>query len=306
MTTFVGMIAARYKQLSVSLARVGRLMAGAPPDALVETEPIHLTGGLPPVTHPPRHASDRLQLLTATGLTCQHPDGSRGIEGVNLCLKRGSITVITGRVGAGKTTLLRALLGLLPLSAGELTWNGERIHDPTAFFGPPYSAYVPQVPRLFSDTLRNNILLGLEVGEEALARSIACAALDADVRAFDRGVETEVGPRGVRLSGGQAQRTAAARALVRSPELLVLDDLSSALDVETERLLWQRLLDRRASERAATYVVVSHRRAALRRADQIVVLARGRVVATGTLDELLVSCQEMQLLWHGADAPHLD
>src|ERR671930_1282864 len=99
----------------------------------------------------------------------------------------------------------------------------------------------PQVPRLFSGTLRDNVLLGVPVGEVALERALRAAVLEPDVLRLEQGLDTLVGPRGVRLSGGQVQRTAAARALVREPELLVLDDLSSALDVETERALGKGL-----------------------------------------------------------------
>jgi ATP-binding cassette subfamily B protein len=103
-----------------------------------------------------------------------------------------------------------------------------------------------------------------------------------------------VGPLGVRLSGGQVQRSAAARMFVRQPELLVFDDLSSALDVETERLLWQRLF---AEQPKATCLVVSHRKPALQQADQIVLLEGGRVSGTGTLEELLEENAEFRRLW---------
>src|SRR4029079_10454505 len=138
-------------------------------------------------------------------------------------------------------TLLRALLGQLPGAQGEILWNGQPVDDPASWCAPPRVAYTPQVPRLFSDTLRDNILLGLPEVEVDLRAALNTAVLERDIAAMPEGLATQVGPRGVRLSGGQVQRAATARMLVRPAGLLVVDALSSGLDVETERLLWHRL-----------------------------------------------------------------
>src|SRR5205085_8435951 len=138
---------------------------------------------------------------------------------VSFTLDRGSFTVITGRIGAGKTTLLRVLLGLLPVQAGEVLWNAQVIDDRADVFVPPRSAYTPQAPRLVSESLRDNILLGLPEHVVDLDRVLHAAVLELDLPELEDGLDTLVGPRGVRLSGGQVQRVAAARMFARPADL---------------------------------------------------------------------------------------
>ena len=266
------------------------------PDKLVADGPIYVYEDFPPYTKIERKEGDTLKLLSTENLSYHYPGTNKGIVNATLEIKRGSFTVITGRIGAGKTTLLRTILGLVPTDNGKVYWNGTLVEEPSEFMIPPRSAYTPQVPFLFSESLRNNILMNLREEEVNIPEATQLAIIEKEIEEFDDKLETLVGPKGVRLSGGQKQRLAAARMFVRDAELYVFDDLSSALDVETEQKLWEQLFSK---GREITCLVVSHRPLALRRADNIIVLKKGEIIDQGKLDDLLERSIEMQKLWEG-------
>ncbi len=291
---YFGDMIARHRRTGVSFERMNRLLQDAPLPVLVAHHELHLEGEPPKL--PPRAGAEPLDTLEVKHLSAVHESG-RGLHDASFSLRRGEFVVITGRIGSGKSTLLRALLGLLPSSGGEVRWNGEVVSDAATFFVPPRSAYTAQLPQLFSDSLQDNVLMGRQAqlgSQDALARALRLAVMEQDLRELPQGLSTQVGARGVKLSGGQVQRAAAARMLAQSADLLVFDDVSSALDAETERQLWLGLSTELPG---ATCLVVSHRRAALLRADRILVLDEGRVVDQGRLGELLSRSPQMRALW---------
>lgn len=294
-----GYMVFQHKRLKVSFDRMRMLFRPGEEDRIIDHREIYLYEDPPELPVISRDDTEKLREVTVRNLTYQYPNSNHGIKDVNLQLKRGQFLVITGRIGSGKSTLVRAMLGLLPKQAGSILWNGTEI-DPAQFLTPPRAAYTPQVPRLFSDTLKENIVQGKRSRvEESLERAMNLAVMNKDVRDLEKGLDTLVGPRGVMLSGGQIQRAATARMLMTDSDLYIFDDLSSALDVETEQQVWDGLF----KEEDVTCIAVSHRRAALSKADHIIVMKDGRIEAEGSLHELLESCEEMQLLWQGEQTP---
>ncbi|MBB2901862.1 ABC-type multidrug transport system fused ATPase/permease subunit [Kineococcus radiotolerans] len=233
-------------------------------------------GTAPPPATPPKQP---LRRLSAHGFSAVHDDGTVGVQDVDLQVEAGELVLLTGRVGSGKSSLLAALAGLVD-HEGSLRWNGSEVEDPQTFLRPGQVGYVAQVPRVLSGSFTDNVTLDHPHARALAARAVRDARLARDVTAAG-GDGALVGHRGVRLSGGQVQRLALARALATGADLLVADDVSSALDARTELELWEALRDR-----GTTVIGSSSKRSALRAADRVVVLVEGRVAASGPWAEL--------------------
>jgi ABC-type multidrug transport system fused ATPase/permease subunit len=288
---WAGRLLARKRTADVAWMRITTLMDDAPDEALVARTPAS------PRAPPAEPAFGRpFEALEVRGLTVIHPTSGQGVRDVSFTLRAGEVVIVTGRVGSGKSTLLKAVVGLLPIEAGELAWNGTDVDDPATFMIPPRCAYTAQSPRLFTESLRENILMGEGAGDaaELVDEAVHLAVLEDDVRQLGSGLETMVGTRGVTLSGGQVQRAAAARMFARRPELLVFDDASSALDVRTEHTFWERLF----ASGQHTCLAVSHRLEAYRHATEILVLDNGSIAARGTLRDLLQTSPLFREVWH--------
>jgi ABC-type transport system involved in cytochrome bd biosynthesis fused ATPase/permease subunit len=249
-----------------------RLAGGA--DLIALPPAVDLVRGLAP--EPAEPSRERLDRLDLVGLAAVHDDGTLGVQGVDLTVWPGELVLLLGRIGSGKSSLLAALAGLVDHS-GSLRWNGVEVADPQGFLRPGQVAYVAQAPRVLSGTFADNLRLdhrresGPAVDDARLTVDIAEAG----------GVDALVGHRGVRLSGGQVQRLALARALATEAELVLADDVSSALDARTEVELWEAL-----RSRGTTVLGSTSKRAALHQADRVVVLDAGLVVAIGPWSEL--------------------
>jgi ATP-binding cassette subfamily B protein len=237
--------------------------------------------------------------VSLRGLTFRYPGADTpALKGLDLDIPAGWLVGITGPVGSGKSALARAILGLHPIESGTVLVDGRRPSDLAPGERAGLIGYLPQDTLLFSGPLRENLTLsgaGEPRDDQLLTTAIRLAALEEDVRAFPRGLDTEVGELGVRVSGGQRQRVGLARAIAAGapdlPGLLVLDDPFSAVDVATEARIVASLKqafgpDAPAHDRV-TLIVCSHRLAAFPYADLVVVLQDGRIAASGTHTGLL-------------------
>ncbi|MCA9834391.1 MAG: ABC transporter ATP-binding protein [Thermomicrobiales bacterium] len=275
----LGRYLAQMAAARVAFDRMEAIAERAPADmTIVDHTLLYLTGAIPELPAQPAPIHTQIDAL------------SMAIAGQQIALPRGQMIAITGRIGSGKTRVLQSLLELDPAGEAAFLLDSAALDNVSEDLN---IGYVPQVPKLFHGTVRENILLDRDVDEVSLHEALTLAALDYDLARFPDGLDTIVGARGLRVSGGQAQRIALTRALVTRPMLLVVDDLSSALDVDTERAVWSGL----RSQPVLTILAVSHRRFVLEQADEIVVLRAGAVDACGPLDEVLANSSEMRTLW---------
>ncbi len=228
------------------------------------------------------------QRLELVGVDFTYPGISRpAIHQIDLTFERGRAYGIVGASGAGKSTLVDVVLRLLPVENGEIRLDGRPVSDFTLKSWYRQMGYVPQDPLFFDNTLRRNVAFGLEdsqIDDEGVRRALSMAGLDDVVESLDQGLDTELGDRGTRLSGGQRQRVAVARALYDAPNILILDEATSALDTITERAI-QDTIDR--LQGTVTTITIAHRLTTIMRCDRIFLMDAGRLVDSGSYDELI-------------------
>ncbi|MFE7407521.1 ABC transporter transmembrane domain-containing protein [Isoptericola sp. NPDC057559] len=254
----VGQFVSRFQRFSVTEERLREILPGRrlrdltvpTPDLPAPTE----VAGRAPAPRDPGGVDVGAPVLEVTGLRYAHPGGQPGVRDFDLTARAGELVVVAGPVGVGKTTLLRAIQGTLPRSAGSVAVRGWTL-PPGVAMAPPLMSLTPQAPHVFSDSLASNVLLG--GSPSLLADVLAASTLDHDVDRIPEGTEAGIGPQGHRLSGGQLHRLAAARMLAHRADVMLVDDLSASLDVDTERRLLENLL---ASSRDSVLIVVSNRR----------------------------------------------
>jgi ATP-binding cassette subfamily B protein len=209
----------------------------------------------------------------------------RIINRISMEIAPGETAALVGKVGSGKSWLVNMIPRLVDPTGGTIKLDGRDLKSFTLADLRRAIGYVPQEPVLFSDTVKNNIVFGREnIPDHLLEWAIEVSQLKDEIDTFPDGINTQIGTRGMSISGGQKQRLALARALVGKPKVLILDDCTSALDSRTEEALWDRLHQVMPD---MTAVLITHRPDTLKMADRIYVLDEGSVAESGTHDELV-------------------
>ena len=206
------------------------------------------------------------------------------LENIGITLKKGEKIAIMGKIGSGKSFFTKMLAGLLPPTSGNFLIDGKNIKDIDIVKYRALIGFAPQQAIVLSDTIKNNILLGDKLDEKRFEYAISVSQFKKEMEKFGLGMDTIIGPKGKTLSGGQKQRLALARALYRKPEILILDDVTSALDAETEMKFWESLFK---SIPEQTLILVTHRPKTAEIVDRIYLLNNGKIEQTGTHRELI-------------------
>lgn len=237
----------------------------------------------------PEGASRKIQgAIEFRGLQFTYPGEIRfGLHDINLKVEKGAHIALIGTIGAGKTTLVQLIPRMFDPQGGSLLIDGTPIQEISLHQLRSSIGYVDQDPYLFSTSIKNNIAFGRDdASEEEIQEVVRLAGLTPDLPSFSEGLDTLVGEKGVALSGGQKQRIALARTLLRKPEILILDNAFSSLDVETEETVLKNI---KGYIQGMTTIIVTHRLSTIRNVDQIYVMEKGRIVESGTHSDLVRS-----------------
>jgi ATP-binding cassette subfamily B protein len=242
-----------------------------------------------------KELNDSIKSIEFNNVHFTYPETETAVlNGISFNLNRGDFLGIMGHTGAGKSTILKLLLRFYEPNKGEILINGENINSYTLESIRNQLGFVSQDPFLFYGTIHDNVVYARESTDEEVKHALDLAGATDFVNSQEQGLETKVGGRGVKLSGGQKARISLARALLKNPSLLILDEASSALDAETEKRIQQNLLD---SGSGRTTVAVAHRLSTIRNANEILSLVDGVVVERGTHVELIESKGVYQSQW---------
>lgn len=230
-------------------------------------------------------------------LSFKYPDGGDNVlENISFKIDEGQMVGIVGKTGCGKTTIVDLLLRIYNVKRDEIYIDGHDILDLPFKAVRESIGYVPQDNFLFSDTIRNNIGFAFkEVDEENIIKAASLADVHDNILGFDKQYATILGERGVTLSGGQKQRVSIARALIKNPPILILDDSVSAVDTKTEESILTNL---KSLRKGKTTIVIAHRISTVKDLDKIIVMDNGHIVGIGTHDELMASSSEYQEMVH--------
>jgi ATP-binding cassette subfamily B multidrug efflux pump len=262
------------QQGAASMGRLGKIL-DTEPEIRDTTETDHSVKGLKGA-------------IEFRNVTFTHRGAARpSLEEISLTIPAGSTTAIVGYTGSGKSTLVNLIPRLYDVTSGSVLIDGVDVRRIPLEVLRRHIGYVPQETFLFSETISENIRYGVDdAGEERVREAAEISQIGRDIAEFPKGFETMVGERGITLSGGQKQRTSIARAVMRNPGILILDDALSAVDTYTEEEILKRL---RQVMKGRTSILISHRISTVKEADQIVVLDGGRILERGTHDQLVAA-----------------